>query len=406
MKICGIITEYNPFHYGHKLHLDSAKKLTKADAIVCIMSGNFMQRGVPALIDKWERSKIAIDSGVDLVIELPTLFALSSAEFFAQGAIDILNNIPNVDHIFFGSEEGSTDLINHCASLLANESNELKKLIKKHLKSGTPYTIARGNALYSLISNKTTLSKEDFLNFLNSSNNILGLEYAKALIKSNSSIKPLTFKRVCNNYNSKELTGTISSATAIREALKHSNIEDLKNLLPDVTYNSIKNLLNNNYPLIYSEDMFQYVKYKILTNPSCLKNIPECSEGLDNKIYKEISNSSSLDELILKVKSKRYTYTRISRILAQLYVGLDLFNIKDLRKTKIDYIRVLGFNENGRNILKNIKSNDSVKIITKFPKYIDNDLLKMDLLATNAYHVLNNNIKFNHDYFQGPYIKH
>lgn len=405
MKICGIITEYNPFHHGHMLHLNSAKKLTNADAIVCVMSGNFMQRGLPSIIDKWQRSKIAIDSGVDLVVELPTLFSLSSAEFFAQGAINILNKIPNTNYVFFGSEEGSTDLLNHCASLLAEESTELKNLIKSNLSSGTPYTIARANALYSLISNKTTVNKEDFFKFIGSSNNILGLEYTKALIRSNSQIKPLTFKRQSNNYNTKSLTGAISSATAIREALKHNTISNLKTVLPSASFNTLSSLVNSGYPLVYDEDMFPYIKYKILTNPNCLTNIPECSEGLDNKIYKELPNATSLSDLITKVKSKRYTYTRISRILAQIYIGLDLFDINALRKSSINYIRVLGFNNTGREILKNMKNNDTVKIITKFPKNIDDPLLKIDLLSTNAYHLLNNNVKFNHDYFHGPYIK-
>lgn len=405
MKICGIITEYNPFHYGHKLHLDSAKLLTKSDAVVCVMSGNFMQRGTPALLDKWQRSKIAIESGVDLVIELPTLFSVSSAEFFAKGAINILNNIPNVDSLFFGSEEGSTALLELCANILVEESPSFKKLIKNSINLGTPYTIARAEALYSLINENITINKDDFFKFLNSSNNILGLEYTKALIKSNSTIKPFTFKRQKSSYNSKELTGKISSATSIREALKTKTLPELKDILPKETYSIMASLKEENYEFINEEKMFPFIKYKIITNPESLKSIPECSEGLDKKIIKELPNSNSLEELIMNVKSKRYTYTRISRILTQLYIGMDKFNIDKLRNSQIDYIRVLGCNNKGREILKSIKNQDNVKIITKFPKKTSSKLLEMDLLATNAYHILNSKVRYNEDYYTGPYIK-
>ena len=198
MKITGIITEYNPFHNGHLYHLNTAKKVTNCHGIVCIMSGNFVQRGEPAIIDKWKRTEMALLNGVDLVIELPTFYAVSSAEFFAKGAVDILNNIGVVDNIFFGSECGDINLLYKIAEVLTKEPKEFKLKIKENLKSGVTYAKAREKTLIDILDN------EDLNEILSNSNNILGIEYIKAIIKSNSSITPLTMKREGSKYNDKK----------------------------------------------------------------------------------------------------------------------------------------------------------------------------------------------------------
>lgn len=214
MNITGIITEYNPFHNGHLYHLNSAKKETNCDGVVCVMSGNFVQRGEPALIDKWKRAEMAILNGVDLVIELPTFYALSSAEFFAKGSISILDSISVIDNIFFGSECGNISYLEKIAKTLTLESFDLQSKIKENLKSGMTFAKARELSL------KDILKDDSLEEVLSSSNNILGIEYIKSLINLNSSILPITLKREGSRYNDKSLTSTFASATSIRENLK------------------------------------------------------------------------------------------------------------------------------------------------------------------------------------------
>ncbi len=211
MKVAGLIVEYNPFHNGHLYHLEQSKKLTGADCIVCIMSGNFIQRGEPALVNKWARAKMALLSGADLVIELPLVYAMSSAEFFAYGAVSILNSLNIVDYLCFGSESGSIDELDNIADILVWEPQAYKELLKNHINKGISFPSARQKALADYL-NIGSAS----LNILSESNNILAVEYLKALKRTESQITPVTIKRINNTYNTCDLTGNISSATAIR----------------------------------------------------------------------------------------------------------------------------------------------------------------------------------------------
>ncbi len=400
MNITGIITEYNPFHNGHLYHLNTAKKITNCDGIVCIMSGNFVQRGEPAIIDKWKRAEMALLNGVDLVIELPTFYAVSSAEFFAKGAINILDRIGVVDNIFFGSECGDVDLLYKIARILTNEPEELKLKIKENLKLGITYAKAREKALIDIL-NEDSLSE-----VLSNSNNILGIEYIKAIIKSNSSIIPLTMKREGSKYNDKELNTIFSSATSIRENIKNGfNLSSLQPFIPSPSLKMLKSLANDNYPFVFEEDMYGYIKYRLLTNCINFNNLFEVKEGIDNKFIKEIYNSSSYEDLILKTKSKRYTYTKISRLLSQLFFSLDNYNFNELLQDNNLYARVLGFNHKGRLILKEMKKNSSIPIITKVPKNIDNKLLQLDIQSTKAYSIINGKVNPLSDYLLSPIIK-
>ncbi|MGL4108047.1 nucleotidyltransferase [Clostridium sp. LP20] len=398
MNITGIITEYNPFHLGHKLHLESARKDTNSDAIICIMSGNFMQRGMPSIIDKWNRAKIAIANGVDLVIELPLKCSISSAEGFASGAVSILESTGVVNNLYFGSEHGSITELDILASTIIDEPNEFKFIMKNELDKGLPFHTARKAALETFLPNVACSD------ILSNSNNILAIEYIKALKKINSNILPYTLKRAGANYNDVEVKSKFPSATSIRATLKNDgDLSSLKSTMPEESYKGISNLLSNNYPMIYPEDIFPFLKYKILTEGNKLSLLPEVREGLDNKIIKEIVNSNSLDELILKVKSKRYTYTRISRILTAFFIGLENYpNYEEL--SNYNYIRPLAFNEKGSKLLKEIKKKNNVSIITKIPKKIDNPLLSLDLLGTKAYSVLNNAISPYEDYLKSPFF--
>ena len=401
MNITGIIAEYNPFHNGHLYHLREAKKNTNADAIICVMSGNFVQRGGPAIIDKWKRTEMALNNGVDLIIELPTYYAVSSAEFFAKGSVSILHNLGIVNNLFFGSECGDVDKLTALSKILVNEDTQLKSLIKEHLAKGDTFAKAREKSLIQY------LKDEEINKIITSSNNILGIEYIKSILRLNSTITPSTLKREGSNYNDKNLSNSFSSATAIRELLKNKNsLENLKNLIPKESYEIFSKLQDENYPLVFDEDMFKFIKYKIQTNCINFNNLYEITEGLENKLIKEITSSNSYEDFILKVKSKRYTYSKISRILTHIYLGLDSNTFLNIDNPNNLYARVLGFNNRGREVLSLIKRNSSIPLITKVPRFTNNPLLQFDIQATAAYANLNNKINPNKDYLQSPIIKY
>lgn len=404
MKICGIICEYNPFHKGHKYHVLETKKHTNCDAVIGIMSGNFAQRGIPTIIDKWERTKMALSSGLDLVIELPAAFALSSAEIFAKGSIELLEQLNIVDYISFGSECGNLNLLNIIAETLAYEPFDFKISLKNYLDTGLAFPRARALALSDHFKKKS-VSYSNLDDILNSPNNLLAIEYCKTLLKLNSSITPFTLKRQGNGYNDTELKNTFASASAIREHLKSSNlnVNFLKSYMTEESILLMENLIDTNYKFVFPEAIFPFLKYKLLTSKNNLYKIPEASEGLDRKILKEISDSNTLDEFISKVKSKRYTYTRISRILCQYFIGFEEYDIESLRKSSPEYARILGFNPKGADILREIKRNSSINLITKLPKKY-NDMLKLDLQATKSYSILNPFVSPYADFKTSPII--
>lgn len=404
MKITGVITEYNPFHNGHKLHLQKTKELCSSDAIISIMSGNFVQRGLPACLDKWTRAEMAIANGVDLVLELPTVYAVSSAEFFSFGAISTLEATGVVDSICFGSECGNIDSICSISSILSFEDDNLKKIIKEKLSTGLPFPKAREEALISYMSN-SNLDGEIAKEVMSSSNNILGIEYVKSLNKLSSNIKPYTIPRTGSNYNDEIASSHLASATSIRKIMSSNDISKCSEFMTNESFNILDNFIKDGKKICNEEMMFDFIKYKIISDKSCLENIPDVTEGLDNKIINEIIRCNTLDELIMSVKSKRYTYTRISRILCQLYLGFDKYDIKNLRKKQPEYIRVLGFNERGREILKMMKTSSKVPVITKLPRKIDDLMLKIDINSTNLYSFMSNSIDYAADYLTSPIFK-
>ncbi|MCJ0374438.1 hypothetical protein C4007_08045, partial [Clostridioides difficile] len=301
MNILGLIVEYNPFHNGHIYHLSKSIEKTNATHTVAIMSGNFLQRGEPALFDKYTRAKIAVENGVDLVIELPTLFACQSAEIFSHGAITILNSLNCINSICFGSEEGNTEILYNIAEILANEPNEFKLLLKKYLDDGLLFPTARANALFDYIHQDKknnfiqNYSKEQLSKTLNSSNNILGIEYIKNLIHLNSSIKPFTISRVQSEYNSEEIESDICSATAIRTSLKeNTDLFHLKNVIPEKTYNILNEKIDNGFLPMFDDFFFDILKTIILRDMDTLKEYFEVNEGIENRIYKDIFTSEFL----------------------------------------------------------------------------------------------------------------
>lgn len=397
MKITGIVTEYNPFHLGHKFHLENAIKQTDATHIICVMSGNFMQRGIPSMLDKWNRAKMAVLNGVDLVIELPLIYSTSSAESFSYGAVNILNDTNVVDSLFFGSECGDIQSLKSIASVLYKEPSKYKDLLKLELDKGLPFHSARVNSLTSY------LKDDNLKTILKDSNNILGIEYIKAIKRLNSSIKPMTIRREGSFYNDKTLSTSFSSATSIREEFFLNSLKNLNSSLPQPSFDLLNTLKNSNYDFVTEEKLFQFLKFKLLTENINFSNVPDLKEGIENKILKEISSSTSLNELISRVKSKRYTYTRISRILLSIYLSLYERNIEDIYNSA-SYIRPLAFNKKGTEILKEIKEHSQIEIFTKIPKKISNPSLQFDVLGTKAYSLLNTSINPFDDYIKTPFV--
>jgi len=405
MNISGIIVEYNPLHNGHVYHINKTKELTNCDVLIGVMSGNFAQRGIPSVIDKWTKTKMALENGVDLVIELPTIYSVSSAEFFSGGAVGLLNSLGVVNNICFGSEHGDINDIYNISNILNSEPDEYKLLLKSYLSLGTSYPLARSKSLYDyLINSNMSMSNLLLGNFLDSANNILGIEYCKSLINLKSSITPYTLKREGNSYNSNILHNVFSSASAIRKFIKENNsLTELESHIPTSVLAQIQNLYSKNYKFTFEDSMFPYIKYKSLTSKNSFINLPDAGEGLHNKIIKSLQNNLNYSSALQDIKSKRYTYTRISRILCQSFIGFDTFDSRKLRSMPCPYARVLGFNSKGRSILKSIKSNSSIPLLTKLPKELS-DTMKLDIQSTRAYSIINSSIGPNSDYLISPII--
>ncbi len=372
----GIICEYNPFHNGHIYHLNEVKKLIdKDEEIVLILSGNFTQRGNISLIEKYDKAYLSLLYGVDLVILLPFQFATQSSDFFAKGAISLLNEL-KCDKLIFGSESNDIEEIKELAKIqLENKDYEL--LVKEELAKGINYPTATSNALEK-ISNKT----------VRDANDLLALSYVKEIIKNNYNIKPISIKRT-NNYNSLELTGNIDSARSIRNALKEN--KDITLSIPKET----NTYLNN----IDEDKLFLLLKYKI-TSTKDLSIYQTVDEGLDNKIRREINNASNLDDLINLVKSKRYTYNKLSRMFTHILCSFTKEENKE--KNKIEFINVLGFSKKGQAYLNKIKKETDLPIITNISKG-NIDLLDLELRVDEIYKLITN--RSDNLYSKKPVIK-
>jgi predicted nucleotidyltransferase len=402
VNITGIITEYNPMHNGHIYHINESRKITNCDGVICIMSGHFAQRGIPTILDKWTRATIALKNGVDLVIELPVVYSTSSAEFFSFGSVSILDNLNCVDNLVFGSESGSIETLQLIASALTNESVEFKEKLNFYLNKGLAFPRARTLAFIDLYEDKTS---DDLHEIMNSSNNILGIEYCKALNHLNSKINPITIMRKGSSYNEENLYENYSSATSIRKFLKSEKSSDvLSSTVPIETLLELQKIKESNFDFPSEENFFPYLKYKLLSEGSSILKIPDAYEGLGNKILKEIGNCTSYYDLIASVKSKRYTRTRITRILCQYLLNFNSYDLSRLRKTAAPYARILGFNTIGREMLSIIKKNANIPLISKVPSKNINEILQLDLHSTKIYSLFNNKISYNDDFLKKPIV--
>lgn len=299
-KVLGIVAEYNPFHNGHLHHLEEAKKLTGATYVVAVISGNFTERGSTALIDKWYRAEMALKCGVDLVLELPTLYATSSAENFADGAIKLLNSLKVVDYVAFGAETANVDILSELADVLYHEPKEYKNILTTELKKGISFPKARENTLLMYLNNSKKYS-----NVLSSPNNILGIEYIKALKKYKSKIEPVAISRFETGYNDSDFSGNIASATAIRNIVKNGGFDILRRLLPESSYSILMDNIKQGH---FVTDLSAFEKEIIYTLRKMdikeIANLPDVSEGLEFAIKNAANSCNSVTEFLNIIKSK------------------------------------------------------------------------------------------------------
>lgn len=354
MKTAGIITEFNPFHNGHKYIIDKAKR--EHDAVVVIMSGSFVQRGEAAVTDKWTRAAAAIRNGADLVIELPVIYALNTAQKFAYGAIETLNKCGIVDDIVFGSESGNVDELIKAAELLENESQCISEKVKKYMSLGMNYPSAREQA-YTGIIDKEILSKP---------NNILAVEYLRALLYTKSKMKPYTIQRT-NDFHGMNLDNGIASATAIRSLIMEG--KDFSEYVPEPQFD------------IYMMNRLDTALISILRMKTVeeLKGINDVSEGLENRIAQAVMNADSFEEAAYMIKTKRYTLSRIRRVLLSSVLSLT----SDLCSMPPSYIRVLGMNGIGRMLLREMKKKAALPVVIKTADFAADDIFKAEIRATD-----------------------
>lgn len=387
----GIIAEYNPFHNGHKYQIDKIKNELNSP-IICVMSGNFVQRGDIAIFDKWQRANMAIKGGASLVLELPTVFAVRSAEDFATGAVRLFGSLGIVNHLCFGAENANISLLTKIANAFHNEI--VLSEFHLNIKQGLPYALALSKA----INNVLEIDKS----ILSSPNNILGIEYLKALKKYFPVITPFIITRKSAQHHDKTISGEIASATAIRNYLSASNpdIAIINQVIPQTSQEIINKLLNQNIKISNLEDLSQQIFYFLRTaNIKILQEKPYINEGLEYKLHSSSNSTFNLEELLQKVKSKRYPLTRLKRILIHCLLNTSKDSLAEFSKQGPQYARVLAFDNTGRELIKQIKKTSTIPLITKTTHFIkekdifNNNLsflqkmLAVDIRATDIYNL-------------------
>ena len=391
-RVLGIIAEYNPFHNGHMYHLQKAKEQSGAQYCICVMSGNFVQRGNTSIVNKWKKAEMALLNGVDLVIELPTIYSVASAEGFSLGAIKLLNNLKIVDAISFGTETSDFAALNNISSIVNEEPMKYKSILNSELKKGLSFPKARENALMLYLNDN-----KRYDNILNTPNNILAIEYLKALKKIKSTIQPIPIKREKVYYNDNVIVDEFASATAIRKLLKNEEFSEIRKVVPKSTYQILKKETELGNVVL---DLSRYEK-EIIYNlrrmtVSEIAELPDVNEGLEHSLKNAANYSNDITNLINIVKTKRYTVTRIQRILICALLGITKRDVGMAKKAE-PYIRVLGFNENGKELISRInKQNPKATVITSVKKFQDKNnnnknskiykrLLDIDIFSTNVY---------------------
>ena len=377
MNVIGLIAEYNPIHLGHIYQINKIKEIYPNSIIILITNTTFTQRGEVSILNKWNKALLSLNNNIDLVVELPFVYATQSADIFAKGALYILNKL-KIDTLVFGSESNDIDkLINIAKIQLGNK--EYDNIVKEYLSNGINYPTALSKAL------------KDTLNYTTDKpNDLLGISYIKEILRNNYNIKPVSIKRT-NNYHGKEINNSIANASLLRN-MYNSN-QNIDNYIPKNTTKYLyKNLTNESY--------YSYLKYKIKTKKD-LSIYQTVDEGIENRIKKVINKSNTWEELVKNIKTKRYTYNKINRMLIHILTNLTK---EEAKNSKIDYIRILGFNKKGKQHLNNIKKELDIPIITNYKPNISK-LLDIELRTTSIYTLpLKDNLE-ELEYKQKPIIK-
>lgn len=405
MKIVGLITEYNPFHNGHHYHIQKAKELTGADAAVVIMSGDYVQRGTPAIMPKYLRAEMALKSGASAVFELPVCYSTASAELFALGAVSFLDKLGVVDTLCFGSECGDLDALYEIAQLFCKEPVEYTACLKEKLRQGLSFPAARREAV------SACTHSEQHAALLDDPNNILGIEYIKALIRLQSPIQPCTIRRIESNYHDQELRSGYSSASAIRSLLAYSSsvisTETVGETFDNTPFTSILNELEDQVPAcclallkdyhkvlypVYQNDFSLLMKYKLLNkDASSLTRYMDVSETLANRIQNQLNNFFNYKQFCELLKTRDITQTRINRALLHIMLGLKKNNVREYTDNGFHfYARLLGFRKDSQKLISEISRHSSLPLLTRLSDTSSVHasgikMLRHDILASNLY---------------------
>ena len=413
MSTTALIVEYNPFHNGHQYHLNQSKKITQNDNLIVIMSGNFTQRGDAALLDKWARTKQALSCGADLVIELPLVYNIRSAESFAYYSILSLDKSNIVDSIVFGSEAGDIKIISAIAEALINESSEFKEHLQNYLKTGLDFPTSRRKALLDSYQSYTKLqnfSKENIQKVLKAPNNILGIEYLKSILKLNSQITAQTIKRIGSEYHSQEIKKNYASASLIRSLISTNSPKQAliksKKLIPSKSYKILEEeiktgrFVTKNSRKIILEKIVDQLRR---VNANNLKKYKGINNGLENRFIEKAGSAFNSETFLESLKSKNLTESRIKRKILQIYFGLKAEKINIIENNAPHYLRILGVKEGKEYLLSQLQKKSEATIIINPAKEINQinlkakDPLKLslsfDLLASDLYSLLYQNSK-------------
>lgn len=389
MKTVGIIAEYNPFHNGHAYQIREAKEITGADHCIVVMSGNFVQRGFPAIMDKYLRTRAALMCGADLVLELPVHYASASAEYFAAGAVALLDRLGVTDCLCFGSECGDLQALSSVADILLTEDERFSALIKQRLRSGMSYPQARNDALYASFPHLTGLT-----DIMKAPNNILGIEYLKALQKRNSSIKPYTIPRKGAAYHENALQDNYSSAYAIRETIAQTgDICSVRTQIPPSVYELLEQNYAQTYPVL-PDDFSTLLAYQLLQNrENGYCRYFDVDEALSDRIRKFLPVYEGFTSFCDILKTKNMTYTRIARALLHILLNISQADMDTFCKNDyVYYARMLGFKKESASLLSTVKSDSSIPLISKLADAADLisapegvRMLEQDILASHIY---------------------
>ncbi|MEK4199484.1 nucleotidyltransferase [Cytobacillus sp. FSL K6-0265] len=380
MKAVGIVVEYNPFHNGHAYQVEQAKKETGADVVICVMSGNFLQRGEPAIVSKWTRAEMALAGGCDLVFELPFSFATSQADIFAKGAISILE-ATLCQYLSFGSEQGNIQPFLSTYHGLQKHEIEYNQLLKHYSKEGYSYPKAASLAFQQL-----QLAIDEEIVDLTKPNNILGFQYIKAIKQQNAKMEPTTIARKNAEYHDEDFNAsTIASATSIRKKIfsQEPNIEETFKYMPRTSYDALHSYYKKYGVLHHWERYWPMLQYRLLSSsPAQLREIYEVEEGIEFRLIEASKTSTSFQAFMEAVKTKRYTWTRIQRICLYILIHVSKQSMSHIEEA--EYLRLLGMSSKGRVYLNQHKGEFKLPLISKVSEK-NRESLALDLKATRIY---------------------